>query len=416
MANIAWPDDRDGSLALRMVEGWTAPGFEEVRRGFERNFAYRRELGAAVAAYHRGEKVVDLWGGVRDPSLGDPWREDTLVMVYSTSKGVAAMTLALAHARGWLDYDERVAAYWPEFAQQGKGDVTVRQLLAHQAGLPVIDEPLDARMLRDFDGLAAAVARQAPAWPPGARHGYHGVSLGWFEGELIRRVDPAHRTLGRFFAEEIAAPLGLEFYFGLPADVPAARVAPIQAGSRARAVLAFRTMPSRFLIGMGRPSSLTARAFANPPFRTTAGVDTPEYRAVEFPSGGGIGQVRSIARAYAAFAAGGAELGIGPATMAELCAPPRAPSGGSHDLVLRVESAYALGFVKPSPHLRFGSGMSAFGHPGAGGSFAFADPEREVAFAYAPNRHGWHLVDDPREKPLRDALYRCVDRVASGAA
>ncbi len=206
-----------------MIDGWVAPGFEPVGDEFARNLSERGELGAACAAYHRGRPVVDLWGGVRDPRTGARWQEDTVVLVYSTSKGLAAMTLALAHSRGWLDYDERMAAYWPQFGANGKERVTVRQLLAHQAGLPVIDEPLDARRLADFDGLAELAARQRPAWEPGTRHGYHGVSLGWYEGELIRRVDPQHRTLGRFFAEEIARPLGLEFYFGLPSEVPPER-------------------------------------------------------------------------------------------------------------------------------------------------------------------------------------------------
>ncbi|MGE5617524.1 MAG: serine hydrolase domain-containing protein [Candidatus Woesearchaeota archaeon] len=168
----------------------------------------RRELGGACAAFVGGEKVVDLWGGARDARDGSPWEEDTLVLVYSTSKGLAAMTLALAHSRGWLDYEERVTTYWPEFGQAGKDRVTVRQLLGHEAGLPVIDAPLDPRVLADFDRLGEAIERQRPVWEPGSRHGYHGVSLGWYMGELVRRVDPAKRTLGRFFAEEIAAPLG----------------------------------------------------------------------------------------------------------------------------------------------------------------------------------------------------------------
>ena len=393
-----------------------APGFEEVRAQFEENFAGRGEVGAAVAAFHRGAKVVDLWGGIRDPRRGDPWTRDTLVLVYSTSKGLAAMTLALAHSRGWLDYDERVVAYWPEFAQHGKDRVTVRQLLAHQAGLPVVDEPLDHRHLADFDRLAATIAGQAPAWEPGTRHGYHGLSLGWYEGELIRRVDPRHRTLGRFFAEEIAAPLGLEFYFGLPDDIPAERLAPIQASRTLRTLLQLRNLPRGMVLGFARRSSLTARAFSNPKLRGPADLDSPRYRAVEFPAGGGIGQVSSIACAYGSFASGGSELGLVAGTLDELRRPPVAPSRGDHDLVLRVPTAYSLGFVKPSRDFRFGSGPSAFGHPGAGGSFAFADPERQVGFAYAPNRLGYHLHNDPREKALRDALYRCLDRVEAPEA
>ena len=392
-----------------MVNGFVAPGFEAVREQFEANFARRREIGAAVAAYRRDAKVVDLWGGLSDPSRGARWLEDTLVLVYSTSKGLSAMTIALAHSRGLLDYDERVATYWPEFAQNGKDQITVRQLLAHEAGLPVVDEPLDAARLADFDALAATVARQRPVWEPGTKHGYHGVSLGWYEGELIRRVDPKRRTLGRFFADEIARPLGLEFYFGLPPQVGAQRVASIQASRSLRALLQLRHLPRGMLFAFTRPSSLTARAFTNPRFRSPAAVDSPRYRAVEFPAAGGIGQVRGIARAYAAFAVGGSELGVTPETMRELSRPATSPSGGWRDEILKVDTAFSLGFVKPSPGFDFGTSASAFGHPGAGGSFAFADPERQVAFAYAMNRLGAHLNNDPREKALRDAFYDCLD-------
>jgi len=355
-----------------------------------------------------GEKVVDLWGGVRDARDGSPWDEHTLVLVYSTSKGLAAMTLALAHSRGWLDYDERVAAYWPEFAQAGKADVTVRQLLGHEAGVPVVDERLDPALLEDFDRLSDAIAGQRPAWPPGTRHGYHGVSLGWYEGELVRRVDPKRRTLGRFFAEEIAAPLGLEIYFGAPDDLPRERLARIERIPAWRALPKMRDLPRPMALAMVNPRSLSFRTFANPRLRRPADLDRAEYRRLEFPAGGAIGSARDIARAYAAFVADPPELGIGDATVRELTRFPRPPSRGWHDEVLRVETAFSLGFARPLGDFRFGSSDRAFGHPGAGGSFAFGDPDRGVAFAYVMNRLGFHLNDDPREKPLRDALYRCL--------
>jgi len=391
-----------------VIDGSVAPGFEPVRDEFARNFE-RGELGAACAAFHRGEKVVDLWGGVRDARTGAPWEEGTVVLVYSTSKGLAAMTLALAHSRGWLDYDERVAALWPDFAQHGKGSVTVRQLLAHEAGLPVIDEPLDPDKLADFDALGAAIARQRPLWEPGTRHGYHGVSLGWYEGELLRRVDPDGRTLGRFLAEEIAAPLELDFHIGLPPDFPRERLARIERVSRLRALREVRNAPPRMALALMNPRSVSFKAFANPRLRSVADLDRREYRGLEFPAGGGIGTARSIARAYAAFAGDGRELGLSPETLAELRAPARPPPRGWRDEVLRVDTAFSLGFVKPAGAFGFGSSHTAFGHPGAGGSFGFADPDREVAFAYTPNRLGFHLTDDPREKALRDALYRCLD-------
>jgi CubicO group peptidase (beta-lactamase class C family) len=387
-----------------MIDGSVAAGFEEVRREFERNFAERRELGAACAAYVRGEKVVDLWGGARDVRDGSPWGEDTLVIVYSTSKGLSAMTLALAHSRGWLDYDEKVTAYWPEFGQAGKENVTVRQLLAHEAGLPVIDEPLDPKLLTDFDALAAAIARQKPIWPPGTRHGYHGVSLGWYEGELIRRVDPEHRTLGRFFKEEIADPLGLEIHFGVPDEVPEERIARIERVSRLKALPQTRHLPPGMALAMLNPRSLSFRTFANPRLRSAADLDSSEYRRLEFPAGGAVGTARDIARAYAEFT-----KAVAPATLDEITRPPPRPAGGWRDRVLKVDTAFSLGFARPLHEFRFGSSERAFGHPGAGGSFAFADPDRDVAFAYVMNRLGFYLNDDPREKALRDALYRCLD-------
>jgi CubicO group peptidase (beta-lactamase class C family) len=393
---------------MTFIGGTVASGFEAVRREFEANFARRGELGAACAVYVGGEKVVDLWGGHRDRRGAEPWQEDTLVMVYSTSKGLAGMTVALAHSRGLLDYDARVAEYWPEFAAQGKHEITVRQLLAHQAGLCAIDERLDARRLADHDALAKVIAHQRPAWKPGARQGYHALSLGWYESALIRRVDPLGRSLGRFFAEEIAEPLGLEFYFGLPTEVAPERVASIKGAPLVSTLIHARTMPPRMLANFAQPRSLTSRTFGNPRLRSAADLDKPAYRAVEIPAGGGIGQVRSIARAYSDFATGGHDLGISAATLFELTAPPRPPTKSTRDLVLTVDASFALGFSRPSRQFRFGAGPRSFGHPGAGGSFGFADPDAGVGFAYAPNRLGHHLRDDPREKALRDAVYRVL--------
>lgn len=397
-------------------QGYVAPGFEEVRDEFARNFRERRELGAACAAYHRGEKVVDLWGGWRDARRTQPWRHDTLVLVYSTSKGMAATAVALAHSRGLIDFDERVATYWPEFAQNGKESITVRQLLGHEAGLCAIDERLSSRNLGDLAEVDRILAAQAPAWSPGTRHGYHALSIGWYESALIRRIDPAGRSLGRFFAEEIASPLDAELYFGLPADVPGERVARIRAPDPVTLARELPKLPPRMALGFADRRSLTWKTFANPRFRSAATLDSDRYRALEIPAGGGIGQVRSIARVYSDLATGGHALGMAGATLEELRAPARVPSGGAEDLVLRVPANFSLGFAKPSELAPFGSGPSAFGHPGAGGSFAFADPDVEIAFAYAMNRMGLHLFDDPREKALRDALYRCVARVGSTRA
>src|SRR5689334_23721549 len=188
------------------ISGFVKPGFESVRRAFINNFARRHELGGACAVFVHSDAAVDIWGGVRNKKTAEPWEHGTMVVVHSATKGLAAMTLAIAHSRGWLDYEERVCSYWPEFAQQGKGRITVRQLLAHQAGLFAIDEPVDRSTVADLDRLATVLARQKPAWEPGTRQAYHALTLGFYEGELLRRVDPKHRSLGRFFQEEIASP------------------------------------------------------------------------------------------------------------------------------------------------------------------------------------------------------------------
>ena len=202
----------DGSVKTARdtdIHGYVSKGFESVRDAFVANFLHRKELGAACCVYRRGEKVVDLWGGTRNKATGEPWQEDTMVIVHSATKGLAAMTLALAHSRGWLDYEERVCTYWPEFAQSGKETITVRQLLAHQAELFAFDEPVDRELVADLDRLALVMARQTPAWQSGVRQAYHAISLGFYEGELLRRIDPRHRSLGQFFQDEIASPLGL---------------------------------------------------------------------------------------------------------------------------------------------------------------------------------------------------------------
>ena len=390
------------------LHGTVAPGFEPVREAFARNFAERGEVGAACAVFRHGVKVVDLWGGFRDRASRSPWAEDTLVLVFSTTKGLSAMAMAVAHSRGLFDLDARVAAYWPEFAPHGKERVTVRQLLAHQAGLCAVDTPLTPALLGDLDALAGVLARQRPAWEPGTRHGYHAITLGFYEGELLRRVDPAHRSLGTFFRDEVARPLGVEFHIGLPADVSESRLATIESFHPLSLLLHLDRDSWRMAFAYFRPGSLTARAFGNPKVRRPSDFGSPAFRRVEFPAGGGYGVVRDIARAYGVFATGGGALGLSPATLAALLTPEPAPSLGTRDAVLLVDTRYAFGYLKPSPAFRFGSGDGAFGTMGAGGSFAFADPEAGVGFAYAMNRMGFHVWSDPRERALREAVYRCL--------
>ena len=394
-------------MITTQTAGGVAPGFEEVRAEFERNFSERGEIGAAVAAYWRGEKVVDLWGGRRNPDGEEPWNEDTMVVVNSTTKGMSAMTLAVANARGWIDYDARVGRYWPQFVQNGKGTITVRQLLGHEAGLILLDEKLTIDKLRDLDYIARILARQKPAWIPGTRHGYHTMTLGLYMQELIRRVDPEHRSLGRFFHEEIAKPLGIEFYIGLPSDVPDERVAKMKPLSRLRAIRALPHTPPVLIRKMMLPGSMLRRSMILADFD----MNSRRYLEVEVPAGNGVGTARAIARTYSAFAEGGAEIGITPRTFARIVEPPLV--NRAEDELLGLPSYFSLGFLRPGPDVAFGSSERAFGAPGAGGSFAFADPDAHLGYAYVMNKMNFYLTDDPREKSLRDAIYRAIARLTS---
>lgn len=399
-------------LESELLHGYVSPGFEKVQAEFIRNFEQRNEVGAACTIYYRGQKVVDLWGGYRDLENRLRWEEDTLVMVQSTTKGLAAMTLAMLHSRGHLDYEERVAAYWPEFKQNGKENITVRQLLSHQAGLPCLEEGWDWDTLSDLDKLAEILARQRPIWEPGTRHGYHALTIGFYANELVRRIDPQHRSLGRFFKEEIADPLDIEFYIGLPQDVPLERIARIQWPSPVSAILQTMLRDIRaagFAIGMMNPKSLTSRAFSFSEGGAMVGdFANPRFRGVELPSTGGIGRASAIARAYSAFATGGSELGVDSKTLDLLSAADREPTKGIFDQVLKVEVRHSLGFEKPCSYFPIGRSSHAFGFPGLGGYMGYADPDNQVGFGYVMNQPGFYLTGDPRVMALMNAFYSCI--------
>jgi CubicO group peptidase (beta-lactamase class C family) len=392
------------------IQGHVSPGLDAVRDAFEENFARRRELGGACCVFFNGEKVVDLWGGIRDANTGEPWERDTMVIVFSATKGLAAMTLALAHSRGWLDYDDRVSTYWPEFAQHGKARITVRQLLAHQAGLYVLDVPVTRALVADLDRLAIVLARQKPAWPPGERQAYHGITLGFYESELLRRIDPQHRSVGRFFQDEIAAPLGLDAFIRLPDYIPNSRFATM---TRPSMIELFHGFPLRLALDTFNRNSKISKALRGSELPHD---DSRVYaRHLEVPSGGAVGTAQAIARAYSAFATGGRELGLRRETMALLAEPAVPPARGFYDECLKMRGAqFSLGFMKSSPALPFGSPTS-FGSPGAGGAMGFADPEAGIGYAYVTNKMGTRLSGDPRDVALRDALYAAL-RVTPGAA
>ncbi len=386
------------------VHGTVAGGFEPVRDAFVRNFTALGERGAAVAVYRDGRKVVDLWGGTRDVDGTAPWRRGTAQVVRSATKGVAAAVPLLLHRRGELDLDAPVGEYWPEFKAHGKERVLVRHVLNHRAGLPVLDRPLTPGDALDPLRGPAAVAAQAPAWEPGTDHGYHALTYGWLLDELVRRVTGG-RGAGQWIADEIAGPLGLDLWVGLPAAEEAAgragrvgRLAEPEASGNGPRLRPKRAVTEAY----GDPDSLTRRAFAAiTPFPDQ---NDPVYRAAALPAANGIATADGLARFYAALI--GEVDGVtrsvrlfDPATTERA----RAEESAGPDRVLVVNTRFGLGYMlhgSASPFLSPGS----FGHPGRGGSLGFADPEAGVALGYVTNGFRKTVTADPRAQALVRAV------------
>ncbi len=350
-----------------------------------------------------GDTVVDLWAGHRDQARTLPWERDTLVNVYSTTKGMTALCAHRLIEDGKLDPDAPVSRYWPEFAAGGKSAVTVRHLLGHRSGLPAVRELLPPDALYDWDAITRALAAESPWWDPGTGHGYHAVTFGWLVGEVVRRI--SGRSLGTFFRDEIAGPLGADFHIGLP-DAEHARVAEMSA-------IPMDAPPdgeglSLAMTFMKDPQGMTARAFMNPP-SLARGPNVPEWRRAEIPGANGHATARALARIYGAVARGGDLDGahvIGRESI-DRC---RSELSRGSDRVLQIETRFGHGFMLPQgrPGTDFGPNPGAFGHPGAGGSVGFADPERRVGFGYVMNRMGPHILLDPRATALIDATYAAL--------
>lgn len=381
------------------VRGTVADGFEAVADAFVRNFEQRGERGAAVAVYRDGRKVVDLWAGTRDVDGTEPWAVDTAQVVRSATKGVAAAVVLLLHQRGQIDLDAPVGTYWPEFKAAGKERVLVRHVLAHRAGLPVLDRPLTPAEAADGVSGAVAVAAQAPAWAPGTDHGYHAQTYSWLLAELVKRV--SGRTIGRWVAEEIARPLGLDFWLGIPADEAhrAGRIGPVAEPEPAEGG-GLRLRPKRSVSEAYRdPASLTRRAFGA--IDPLPDENDPAYRAAELPASGGISTARALARFYAATIGdvdGGSRL-FAPATLTLA----RTEESAGPDRVLVVSTRYGLGFMLHGPAAPL-LGPGSFGHPGRGGSLGFADPESGVALGYTTNGMRKGVTADPRAQALVRAV------------
>lgn len=375
--------------------GHVEPGWEAVQEAFEASFAEGLEVGAAVSVHHHGRKVVDLWGGWFDAAATQPYDHDTLQLVFSTTKGVAAVLLGMLIDRGLLDPEAPVAEYWPEFAAGGKGAVTVAQLVSHRAGLPFTEAPLSLQDCLDWDTVTAALAAQAPLWEPGSKHGYHALTYGWLAGELIRRITGL--TPGAMLAKEVAEPLGLELWIGLP-EAEEHRVSPMIPAPPPPPEVA------ELVALMMGPQSMGGRALSmNGAFTDLGGgemtFNTRPVHAAEIPAANGIGTARALSRLFAAT--------IGEVDGLRLLSPEVVERASTTltsgpDACLLMETTFGLGFMTSGPMTPM-AGPGSFGHAGAGGSLAFAHPASGIGFAYVMNQMDMNLAGDIRPQRLVQA-------------
>jgi CubicO group peptidase (beta-lactamase class C family) len=391
------------------VTGLVEPGFEAVCDAFALNFEEGRETGSALCVHVDGRKVVDVWGGTFDEAGARLYGPDTLQLVFSTTKGATAVCANLLAQRGLLDLDAPVATYWPEFGTAGKEAMPVRHLLSHQAGLPAVDRRLTPEEMQAWDPVAEALAEQAPFWDPGTAHGYHALSYGYLVGEVVRRV--TGRSLGSYFADEVARPLGLEFFIGLPADLED-RVSPIIGAN-------FGPPAAE---GGGGAAGAAASAFAKTllaralnlggAFQDRDWMNQPEWHAAEVPGGNAITNATSLSRMYAGLI--GTVAG-GPAdpllTPAQVERARTVLTFGTDQVFSSVgfalEQKIGLGFWRAGPVTPFG-GAGSFGHGGAGGSYGFADPEHGLAVGYVMNQMSMGVVGDPRSRGIVRAVCESV--------
>jgi CubicO group peptidase (beta-lactamase class C family) len=393
------------------AQGMAEPRFAAVREELERNFAARGEVGASVCVTVGGEVVVDLWGGVANPETQAPWNEDTITLVWSCTKGATALCAHVLAARGVIDLDAPVVQYWPEFAKGGKDGITVRMLLNHQAGLAVLREPVPENGLCDWDAVVEALAAMEPLWEPGTRHGYHALVFGHLVGEVVRRA--TGRSLGTFFRQEVAEPLGLDFWIGLPAEheprvapnIPPDEPAPGQPVARFYAV------------AMTDPTSIPGMAVWNSGGILMPGaVNTRQVHAAEIPSANGITNARGLAGMYRPLALGGEFDGVRLVPEEAIPAMGAVSAAVAKDATLLVPTRWANGFMKGVDNHRQPPGQDdsvilseeAFGHLGNGGSLGFADPRARLSFGYTMNKLGGGTGLADRGQALVDAVYRAL--------
>lgn len=388
---------------LTMISGFCDDLFKDVRDEFAANFQNRDEVGASLAIYLDGKPMVDLWGGVADTATGRPWEEDTMAVVFSCTKGMAATCMHILAERGLLDFSAPVATYWPEFAANGKADITVAMAISHQAGVPLYQTDLPTGTFNGFDLLVERLAAEAPVWEPGTTHGYHAVTIGVIEGELVRRI--TGHTIGTFLRDEVARPLGADIWIGLPES------------EEHRVATLYLSQPdpnSPLQQKMKSDPNWIGRKLGTNTGDDLSYVNSRIRHAAEIPASGGIASARGLARLYAPLSRDGAVDDVRLLQPSSLHAMRKIRAASDCDQILRVPTTFTLGFSKTWGSRRLGSGQhvilgkDAFGTPGLGGSIGFADAAARMSFGYVMNRHGSGVGLNERGQGLIDAAYRSL--------
>jgi CubicO group peptidase (beta-lactamase class C family) len=370
---------------------------ERVEPLFRENFDRLGELGASMSVWQHGESVLELHGGYRDARREHPWTADTLVLVWSATKGIGSACLLHALQENRIELSRMVAEFWPEFAANGKGDISIATLVSHAAGLCALDEPTN---ILDYSAVVTAVERQAPLWPPGTAHGYHARTFGFLIDELTRRI--AGVSIGEYWRETLAKPLGLDFWIGLPNELNE-RVAPVYAAKAGQS-----PEPAKFYRDLATPETLQRKVFKSPRGLTSiSGMNDPAVRAQSIVSLGGIGSATSLAKFYSMLASGGSMKGQRYFSETTIAKMTDALQDGA-DKVFEIPTAFAAGMMMDSRETErriFGPSASSFGHPGAGGSHAFADPESGIGFAYVMNQMEPSVLPTAKALRLVEAMY-----------
>ncbi len=374
------------------VSGQVHSAFDPVRREFE-NLWQHIEVGASLCVFRHGELIVDLWGGYMDKAMSVPWRADTLVNIYSSTKGPAALAIAILHDQGKIDYNAPVADYWPEFGAEGKAAVTVAQALAHQGGVCGISTSLEVEDLYDWGKMTKLIAAQAPLWPLSNQSGYHAVTWGYLPGELVRRI--TGHTLGQFIQDTICKPLSADFFLGVP-DTELSRCAELIGPNHAR----IKPAPA---LSAQPPTDLFPIALQNPSISPFKHACSSAWRKAEIAASNGHASARGLAKIYAALATGGGEI----ISTAALRSANHVEVNSTVDLVLGTPVRRSRGFMLNLDGA-YGPNDAAFGHAGAGGSLGFADQKTGIGFAYVMNQMQADTTSTPRSKLLLEAVYACL--------